>query len=382
MRFGIGEVALLPCRFYACISFSHVRISLIIGCVVRICGVARLDLEGDVDGFVFVDDHAVPIVECHGNRAIAVVVDVVDGCISAYGCAIVGCRHILRDIGAVCHIGEIDRINPLRQGVGDGIRSDFRGCGDGVVDLFERLRQIFRGRSVVFLAGDGVRVFGEVAHLLGVARSLHHVQGCVPTSVGCRQRGRIVVTVVIVIAVAVDVSVHVVRVGFPLVGRPPIIPIIVSQAVCLGLVFRTLRPTTQPLSLKASGIGCVSEGRIAVRQEDDILLRTGTSRRQIVRCFQGVFPVGSAIWPRIDGRADIARGNRELRSYLRPVAERHHGHLHLLLRWKSGIRVRQKLPGQFIGGIFRIPVTVFFIHTVGLVKHQHNVGRHRGRNRG
>ena len=159
MRSGIGEVSLLSCGFIAGIGFSRVRV-LLLACVIRICGVAWFYLEGNVDGFVFVDDHAVPIVECHGNRAIAVVVDVVDGRISAYGCAIVGYRHILRDIGAVCHIGEIDRINPLRQGVGDGIRSDFRGCGDGVVDLFECLRQIFRGRSVVFLAGDGVRFFG------------------------------------------------------------------------------------------------------------------------------------------------------------------------------------------------------------------------------
>ena len=113
-----------------------------------------------------------------------------------------------------------------------------------------------------------------------------------------------------------------------------------------------------------------------------MLLHTGTSRRQIVRCFQGVFPVGSAIWPRTDGRVDIARGNRELRSYLRPVAERHHRHLYLLLSRKSGIRGRQKLTRQGRGSVFRIRVTVAVFHTAGLVKHQHNIGRHRGRNRG
>ena len=113
-----------------------------------------------------------------------------------------------------------------------------------------------------------------------------------------------------------------------------------------------------------------------------MLLHTGTSRRQIVRCFQGVFPVGSAIWPRTDGRADSARGSRELRSCSRPVAERHHRHLYLLLSRKSGIRGRQKLTRQGRGSVFRIRVTVVVFHTAGLVKHQHNIGRHRGRNRG
>ena len=113
-----------------------------------------------------------------------------------------------------------------------------------------------------------------------------------------------------------------------------------------------------------------------------MLLHTGTSRRQIVRCFQGVFPVGSAIWPRTDGRADSARGSRELRSCSRPVAERHHRHLYLLLSRKSGIRGRQKLTRQGRGSVFRIRVTVAVFHTAGLVKHQHNIGRHRGRNRG
>ena len=91
-------------------------------------GIAWLDLEGYVDAVGFLCDDAVIAVKRHRHRAIARLIDTVRGRISARQRLIaVFHRHILCDIGTVGHASEIDRVDPLGQGVGDGGDLDLRG---------------------------------------------------------------------------------------------------------------------------------------------------------------------------------------------------------------------------------------------------------------
>ena len=89
-------------------------------------GIAWLDLEGYVDAVGFLCDDAVIAVKRHRHRAIAKLIDTVRGRISARHIAVFH-RHILCDIGTVGHASEIDRVDPLGQGVSDGEDLDLRG---------------------------------------------------------------------------------------------------------------------------------------------------------------------------------------------------------------------------------------------------------------
>ena len=101
--------------------------------IVKIEGSVELaPLVGLADAIVDLTETGTTLNVCavkrHRHRAIARLIDTVRGRISARQRLIaVFHRHILCDIGTVGHASEIDRVDPLGQGVSDGEDLDLRG---------------------------------------------------------------------------------------------------------------------------------------------------------------------------------------------------------------------------------------------------------------
>ena len=251
LRIHVGMVALLLSGCVSRIRVSRIRILLVVFRIVGICGIAWLDFEGNVDDISLFCDDAIRIVERHRHGAIAgIIIDTVCGLISAHrlGNIAVRHRHISRDVGAVGYIREIDRIHPLGQGVGDGEDLDLRRRGNGGINLVECFRQILSVRAVKFLAVHCTGLIGEISHLLRISGSLHHIECSIATPVSFSQGGSIVIT----FPITATCTMHTFRRGWPAIVRIASIP-----------------PSTAPNRV----IGYTVR-RIAIRQEDDVLLHT------------------------------------------------------------------------------------------------------------
>ena len=245
LRILVGIVAVLPSGCVSRIRVSRIRISLVFR-IVGICGIAWLDFEGNVDDISLFCDDAISTVERHRHGTS---VGIVCGRISArqLGIAVLH-RHMLCDVGTVGCTSEIDRIHPLGQGVGNGEDLDLRGRGNGGIDLVECFRQILRIRAVKFLAVHRIGLSGEISHLLRISGSLHHIECSIATPVSFSQGGSIVIT----FPITATCTMHTFRRGLPAIVRIASIP-----------------PSTAPNRV----IGYTVR-RIAIRQEDDVLLHT------------------------------------------------------------------------------------------------------------
>ena len=251
LRILVGIVALLPSGCVSRIRVSLIRI--VVARMVDICGIAWLDFEGNVDDIsLFCDDaiSTVSTVERHRHGAMVGTVDAVCGLVFArrHGSTAVLHRHILRDVGIVGCICELDRIHPLGQGVGDGEDLDLRRRGNGGINLVECFRQILSVRAVKFLAVHCTGLIGEISHLLRISGSLHHIECSIATPVSFSQGGSIVIT----FPITATCTMHTFRRGLPAIVRIASIP-----------------PSTAPNRV----IGYTVR-RIAIRQEDDVLLHT------------------------------------------------------------------------------------------------------------
>ena len=246
---------------------------LVVFRIVVICGIAWLDFEGNVDVISLFCDDAISTVstfERHRHRTFAGIIDTVFGRIFArqLGTAVPH-RHILRDVGVVGDTCELDRIHPLGQGVGDGEDLDLRGRGDGGIDLVECVRQILSVRAVKFLAIHCIGFNGELSHLLRISGSLHHIECSIATLVSLSQGRLIIVTVVITTSGAMYALVFVIRVLIQ--------PIVSDRLASLfGRIFR-LRgiiraPQRMRIGIATAAIRGRTECRIAIREEDDVLL--------------------------------------------------------------------------------------------------------------
>ena len=246
LRILVGIVALLPSGCVSRIRISRIRISLVVFRIVGICGIAWLDFEGNVDDIsLFCDDaiSTVSTVERHRHGTSA---GIVCGRVSArqHGTAVLH-RHRHCDIASA---DEIDRIHPLGQGVGDGEDLDLRRRGNGGINLVECFRQILSVRAVKFLAVHCTGLIGEISHLLRISGSLHHIECSIVTPVSFSQGGSIVIT----FPITATCTMHTFRRGLPAIVRIASIP-----------------PSTAPNRV----IGYTVR-RIAIRQEDDVLLHT------------------------------------------------------------------------------------------------------------
>ena len=244
LRILVGIVALLPSGCVSRIRVSLIRI--VVARMVGICSIAWLDFEGNVDDIsLFCDDaiSTVSTVERHRHGASA---GIVCGRVSArqHGTAVLH-RHRLCDIASA---DELDRIHPLGQGVGDGEDLDLRRRGNGGINLVECFRQILRIRAVKFLAVHCIGLSGEIIHLLRISGSLHHIECGIATLVSLSQGGSIVIT----FPITATCTMHTFRRGLPAIVRIASIP-----------------PSTAPNRV----IGYTVR-RIAIRQEDDVLLHT------------------------------------------------------------------------------------------------------------
>ena len=214
-------------------------------------------------------------------------------------------RHIPRNVGTGSHASEIDRVDPLGQGVGDGEDLDLRGGGDAGIDLVECFCQILSIRAIEFLTVHRTGFTGEIGHSIGVSRSLHHIKRNITLPpVGLGQSGSIVVTVVIITTLG-TCTMHTLRCSTPIIIR--IAPFFAAPNRIIGY----------------------TERRIAIGQENDVLLHARASL-QIIRLLKRSLPVGSTI--RFAGHSCFNLADRCGEALLSRglVAECHNRHLDLL----------------------------------------------------
>ena len=316
---------MLPGGYVSGIRVSHIRI-VVAARIVGICGIAWLDFEGNVDVIsLFCDDaiSTVSTVERHRHGAIAGTVDAVYGRISArqLGTAVLH-RHILRDVGTVGDTCELDRIHPLGQGVGDGDDLDLRGRGNGGIDLVECFRQILSVRAVKFLAIHCIGFSGEIGHLIRISGSLHHIECGIATFVSLSQGGSIVETVCIAISCTVRAIGTTIRIFTPHVP--------LCLAGLRGRIFRMSSPPIPKRIRITSAVRGRTVCRIAIREEDDVLLHTRAAF-QIVCLLERGLPVGAAVGVTLHGVVDFrgVRGERLLEKSV--SAECHYRHTYLLI---------------------------------------------------
>ena len=271
----------------------------------------------------------------------------------------------MRDVGAVDDTCELDRIHPLGQGVGDGEDPDLRGRGDAGIDLVECFRQILSIRAVKFLAIHCIGFSGEIGHFISISGSLHHIQGGISTPVSLSQGGSIVEAVVIATSCTVRAIGTTIRIFTP---RVPL-----CSAGLRSRIFRMSSPLAPPRRRITSAVRSRTVCRIAIREEDDVLLHTRAAL-QIVCLLERGLPVGAAIGVTPHGVVDFRDVCGELLLERSFSAECHHRHLDLLLRRQRRILVSQQFLGERVGSFFRI-VVEFALHAAGLVHNQHNVGR-------
>ena len=320
LRIRVGIVALLPSGYVSGIRVSRIQM-LVVARIVDICGIVWLNFERYVDAVGFLCDDTVFAVKRHRHRAaFARLIDTVRGRIFARQRLIaVLHRHMLCDVGAVGCIREIDRIHPLGQGVGDREDLDLRGRGDGGIDLFECFRQIRRIRAVEFHAIHRIGLTRKIIHLIGFGSGLHHVQGGVAAPVSLSQGGSIVVIEVITASGAMYVFANVIRVH-PIVSD--------RHAIRFGRIFR---PRPPPAGIATAVIRGRTVRRIAIREEDDVLLHTRATLQIVVCLLERGLPVGAALGVTLHGAVDFRDVYGEILLDSSVRTECHHRHPYLLI---------------------------------------------------